>query len=294
MSEFKYTGEEVTVELVFNVARLLEANGIPCILINDCMHDIFGFDVAVTDIEFVIPDDLMDKAVDVLRAADFADDPIVPQGELKCRPFRALCERARGRDITRFEPIHWFHLAGEDAPDEFHPELCLHQKSDYFWNLPDLVLGPVNENDPHFMLATDRRLPGMMYYGRLNVDIPPIKVPRPARYVEAMMLLCARDAHTRDRGAQWALEIQLLRDLYFDRGCLDELLRMECFYPQFQVWWENLCEDDTMPANEEGYVTALRWMEEGYLPDTLFPWLCEEEDPFPGYNSPRAVITELA
>ncbi|GFF36989.1 hypothetical protein IFM51744_03311 [Aspergillus udagawae] len=72
MADFKFRGDyTANKELVCSISRLLNAHGIPCLLWGDLVFNLYGVPLQVSDFSFVIPDELIDEARNILEAAKF-------------------------------------------------------------------------------------------------------------------------------------------------------------------------------------------------------------------------------
>ncbi|RAL14548.1 uncharacterized protein BO97DRAFT_465051 [Aspergillus homomorphus CBS 101889] len=221
--EFKYTGQKLDEQLVSEVMELLAKNGIAAFLFGDMMLRFFGCEVTVRSINLSIPDEFMEKAVQVLRGADFYDGPIEPfeVEESDCYflvpasyPtgfFAHGCRYFEDTDLDHYawgawwRPTHVFHL--KPAPGKLgHIDIHLFDHSVSFWDLPAPTLV---EDARNYVLSSDRRLPKPVCFG---TNRHAIKMISPVRWVEALILLTYRDVHTCHRlfhGRVWPEDLYI-------------------------------------------------------------------------------------
>ncbi|PWY86386.1 hypothetical protein BO94DRAFT_80596 [Aspergillus sclerotioniger CBS 115572] len=200
MVEFKFEIVYYASPLIKSVTELLQKNGVPCMLIEGYMWALYHHSDG-TGIGLVIPDDQIYKAIVLLtkRGFQYTDKPkntrtSSPKDLYKDPNFEA-CEHLyieRGPDPT-----------GDDLDPGFH-DLALFKQSANFWTLPRILLKSPAKDDPYFMVADDPRLPRNDMWGDWkNPDIgavpPPVIVPSPPGFFEALMFLTARDYHIDSR-----------------------------------------------------------------------------------------------
>ncbi|KAF7163926.1 hypothetical protein CNMCM6106_000698 [Aspergillus hiratsukae] len=173
MSDFKFNGRKLDVDLIASIAKLLDTNGIPNVIPSQ-------------DFTFVIPDQHIDRAREVLIAANF----VSCQDE--CRLVQPVCNLP--------PPYAHFILDDKDQPrvvrDDMPPlgtwhsfRLELHKKSRLPWTLPDIPLGAPAPDDPNYMLVTDDRLEEYdpkLDLGRVPYTHYPVKMPTLPRYAESL------------------------------------------------------------------------------------------------------------
>ncbi|RDW81249.1 uncharacterized protein DSM5745_04806 [Aspergillus mulundensis] len=107
----------------------------------------------------------------------------------------------------------------------------LFRKSRLFWEFPDPPLGAPPKDDPYYMLTSDPRINERYpchVRGRQPEGYYPVKMPVPARYFEAMVLLRMRDVRARWLDGCWSVNILYLLDsdhillLNLDTGDINE------------------------------------------------------------------------
>ncbi|KAH1488104.1 hypothetical protein LV164_001544 [Aspergillus fumigatus] len=135
---------------------------------------------------FVIPDELIERAREVLLAANF----VACQEE--CRLLGRICGL----------PQCYAHFILDDQKPPFViPEstlqlgtwhmfrLELHKKSRLLWTLPDIPLGAPAPDDPNYILVIDDRLDEYdppMGLGRVRSTYYLVKIPTLSRYAESL------------------------------------------------------------------------------------------------------------
>ncbi|KAL4875095.1 hypothetical protein BJY04DRAFT_224401 [Aspergillus karnatakaensis] len=193
----------LTDHLESYVSRLLEEAGIPSFIWGEAYLGYLGSTTALFFSGWVIPDQHIDKAAEVLTKAGF---PPCTQGRSKCAHY---CE-ARLRPIPDYD----FHTDHKYPPVNKIPSagVCLFRKSRVFWTFPDPTLGPPPKDDPYYRLTTDPRVKQPTDYRSSlpppNPSLYPVKMAVVARYFEAIVLLNMRDFHQDDAQTNW--EVQLL------------------------------------------------------------------------------------
>ncbi|GFF32235.1 hypothetical protein IFM46972_03477 [Aspergillus udagawae] len=147
MADFKFRGDyTANKELVCSISRLLNAHGIPCLLWGDLVFNLYGVPLQVSDFSFVIPDELIDEARNILEAAKF---PVCHLGQTcpAIQPNRpAPPPYAHFNIKQKGDPRKWFRVE-------------LHRKSDLLWTAPEISACTPDGDHPHYMLANDARLP---------------------------------------------------------------------------------------------------------------------------------------
>ncbi|GIJ85081.1 hypothetical protein Asppvi_003936 [Aspergillus pseudoviridinutans] len=186
MSDFKFKGQKVDKDLVASIAKLLDANGIPNVMWGPYVLACYGVPLVLDDFAFVIPDQHIDRARDVLLAANF---PLCPQGD-DCHLLQPIC--------TLPHSYAHFILKDEAQPPRGHNgqtgfshpfRLELHKKSQLLWTLPDIPLGAPAPDDPNYMLVTGDRTDvydTRMQSGRVPYTHYPVKMPTLPRYAESL------------------------------------------------------------------------------------------------------------
>ncbi|RDW67343.1 uncharacterized protein DSM5745_09209 [Aspergillus mulundensis] len=194
------------------VAKLLDDAGIPNFIWGESVLATLGVDTATLFGGWVIPDEHIERAAQVLDQAKF---PPCTQGRNRCTIFYDLRPHP-------FPDYHWHtDLA---YPEERHlPYMTcgtfLYRKSRLFWAMPDPPLGPPAPNDKNYMLTCDPRIqqnrPDTLHIlGRgpapADKGLHPVKMPTPARYTEAMILLDLRDTCEPRACDHWSVELNYL------------------------------------------------------------------------------------
>ncbi|PYI12186.1 hypothetical protein BO78DRAFT_70208 [Aspergillus sclerotiicarbonarius CBS 121057] len=219
MAEYKYTGEQADVqgpELIGCVTQLLRDNQIPCILIGDFMWSLFHLPPTDYSIDFVIPDELMEKANRVLINAKFCGhQPLSTRDKCKAlKPWTAKQFR------VGFVPCYEFHLT--DGQQTGHYDLRLYRQSESFKDLPEFPLESPTESDPDFMVVTDPRLPiPADQNDRWNdsnslgprATLPPIIIASPRALAGALIHVATRDCPLGSPQKGWRGWVALLGTL---------------------------------------------------------------------------------
>ncbi|KAF7137075.1 hypothetical protein CNMCM5793_006963 [Aspergillus hiratsukae] len=193
MSDFKFDGQNLDVDLIASdvdliasIAKLLDTNGIPNVMWGPFVLACYGAPLVLQEFSFVIPDQHIDRAREVLLAANF-----VPCQD-ECRLVQPVCNLPH--------PYAHFILDDKDQPrvvrDDMPPlgiwhsfRLELHKKSRLLWTLPDIPLGAPAPDDPNYMLVTDDRLEEYdpkLHLGRVPYTHYPVKMPTLPRYAESL------------------------------------------------------------------------------------------------------------
>ncbi|PYH88213.1 hypothetical protein BO71DRAFT_445399 [Aspergillus ellipticus CBS 707.79] len=224
MSLFEERPLEAEHKLASKIAKILDDARIPNVIWSDIMNSILGitnFLYIQVVITFVVEDKDLNKAIAALKKAK-------------------LCKSSHGHCPFRFrrtEATPWpsYHCHASSALDA--PIISLVRKSESLWDLPSLPLQFPIRDDPNFMLSTDCRLPGDespgMGDGRFDESLYPVKTMIPARWIESLYLLEARDLPFRCQGRYWR---GLLDD--FERHSRELIpLSLLIFQPHFLPSW---------------------------------------------------------
>ncbi|PYH96479.1 hypothetical protein BO71DRAFT_428066 [Aspergillus ellipticus CBS 707.79] len=181
------------------VARSLDEAGVPSVFMLDGQLSAYGIDIVRMTSAWVIADELIERACEALRSADFC---VCEKGE-DCGGMKP------NLDFEDFAPAYHFHfpLRKDFFPEgnEWTETLELYRKSDVLPNLPDPELGPPTPDDPNYMLVSDPSLPVDeigIGGGRWPVGAYPIKIPRVPRFIEAMFQVILR--HNPDNHPMWS------------------------------------------------------------------------------------------
>ncbi|PKY04087.1 hypothetical protein P168DRAFT_281738 [Aspergillus campestris IBT 28561] len=299
MSDFKYIDQPLSYKLAMEVGELLRQAQIPHILWGEKMFDLLLLNSNVGTLDFVIPDHQMDNAIHVLRDAEFQDEIETLQNK-NCRWLKDKQESIRP---VQPWPSHWFHLDPEPACNDTycqshcgrsvrlylrcHADLVLHRKSDCLWSLPGFTLDDPHYDDPNYMLANDRRLPESEPgdLGRVSKPNCRLQILTPARYIESIITLRARDWLTTDQGEHWYKILLRIFNTHKNRPIPGRcaLLGPTLLREPFQKWW-TLFLKDVPPYDYDLVVAHLREIEAGFvelrealikdsdLPKTPFTW----------------------
>ncbi|KAL4928983.1 uncharacterized protein BDV17DRAFT_81009 [Aspergillus undulatus] len=180
---FKFTGQRLTHGLVSSISDLLNAAKIPNLLWGNYLLCTYGVPTIVDGVDFVVPDEQIDKSDSILSKADF----------LPCsRPSK--CPHA----TARFSPRPYAHL---HIDDEF--AVSLHRQSDVLVEIPDLK-SACDDSSSDTMYASDPRLPSYVIgRGEGRWDIPTsVRIPSVLRYCETLIYMNCRDYNT-DLDSYW-------------------------------------------------------------------------------------------
>ncbi|GAQ08704.1 hypothetical protein ALT_6025 [Aspergillus lentulus] len=186
MSDFKFDGHKIDVDLIASITKMLDANGIPNVMWGPYVLERYGADLWIQDLTFVIPDPHIDRAREILLAANF---PPCPEGD-DCHLVQPICRLPHSY-------AHFILDARGPEPHDhngktgfWHPfRLELHKKSRLLWALPDIPLGAPAPDDPNYMLVTDDRLDEynpISRTGRVPHTHYPVKMPTLPRYAESL------------------------------------------------------------------------------------------------------------
>ncbi|GIK00925.1 hypothetical protein Aspvir_004955 [Aspergillus viridinutans] len=186
MSDFKFNGQKVDVDLVASIAKLLDANGIPNVMWGPYVLARYGAPLVLSDFAFVIPDQHIERAREVLLAANF---PPCPLGD-DCQLIQPFCRLPHSYAHFILDDKGQPPRAHNGQTGYWHPfHLELHKKSQLLWTLPDIPLGAPAPDDPNYMLVTDDRLDEYnprVQLGRVPHTHYPVKMPTLPRYTESL------------------------------------------------------------------------------------------------------------
>jgi hypothetical protein len=183
---------------------------------------------------FVIPDQHIDRAREVLLAANFIS---CPQGD-DCHFVQPIFHHPHSYAHFILEEEAQQRRDHEGQAGFWHPvRLELHKKSRLLWTLPDIPLGAPAPDDPNYMLVTDDRLDEYgprMQLGRVPYTHYPIKIPTLPRYAESLAY-----GYLRNRGP--AGEGHSLRAGFFlyDLGYIAEYCKLDPadLEPRIRRFW---------------------------------------------------------
>ncbi|PLB49839.1 hypothetical protein P170DRAFT_510281 [Aspergillus steynii IBT 23096] len=174
-------------------AEWLEDAGVPAVLFWNGMKTAYTGEQAPSsppEIQFVVPDHLLDMAADALVRAGFK-----------------LCTRVNTCRLAAPQgqgPLPDEHFHNPSDPREM---LILLEQSNFLWAVPEFPLGPVKFDDPCFMNSDDSRLEASQRHLYANDDFP-YRILTPGCLLESLLHLAARD-----RGASWTYQRCWIREL---------------------------------------------------------------------------------
>ncbi|PYI16011.1 hypothetical protein BO86DRAFT_395284 [Aspergillus japonicus CBS 114.51] len=197
-------------KLLRDVGSLLDGNDIGSALFGETALAFMGVPIIPHCVAFMIPDQQIDQAVQVLREAQYPDckdldlfaaNPINFLSQIRCHALTG------GATRDRPIPDHHFHTDGRFPKD---PDDSRNQTRGVFLYRASKILGPgipmpsaqppLPEN-PYYMVTSDARLYCPLFLDRvmLNCWGPqstkayPVKMLHPARYAENLVYLMVRD-----------------------------------------------------------------------------------------------------
>ncbi|KAL2826315.1 hypothetical protein BDW59DRAFT_161154 [Aspergillus cavernicola] len=234
--------------LAVDVARILDEAGIPNVLWGWMAIALVGKDIGMREVDFVVPDEKVESATNVLAAAGFTVCMAPNCFE--------LCEdRLPENHLDHWEGLppeqrfmSWSHVNSVVAKDRRHPVaaahfhvntqypsseiLAVHRKSYILWKFPPLTLD-LPANDRNLMLSTDNRLTTRNGGTGPWIDLYPIKILTPCACAEALIYLRSRDyAHIKKLWRVW-------RSMLIVLSANDAEIRHQ-IQPSFRVVWESL------------------------------------------------------
>ncbi|GIK06747.1 hypothetical protein Aspvir_002397 [Aspergillus viridinutans] len=286
-AELRYPPEN-KVEMIFReypckVSRFLETHGIPNVLWGELVMNMFLIPVVPDGIYFIIPDEHIEKARDLLVAAGF------PPCQLGKYCGFDWPKSTHAIPYAHFNIIDCGPL-DYSKPEEYGPNprqwytLELYKKSEMLWGAPEIPLGPPPPNDPDYWTINDERLPEVnraFQQGRVVDADYPVKIPSPARYAEMLTLLFFRDNYPEEtfRGSYWDY---LLIDMHTVLQ-KHRLFEMKDLPPRTRSWFKILLEtpeERVYGDAEERFGEEMR--KSGEVPEKS-PWPSEQTMP-PGWR----------
>ncbi|KAF4239925.1 hypothetical protein CNMCM6805_005382 [Aspergillus fumigatiaffinis] len=265
--DFKFRGDPAAnKELVCSISRLLNVHGIPNLLWGDLVFNLYGVPLQVSDFSFVIPDDLIDKARNILEEAKF---PLCHLGQTcpAIQPNRpAPTQNAHFNIKQKGDPRKWFRVE-------------LHRKSDLLWTAPEIRACTPETDDPHCMLANDTRLPAYSpreLLGRMHPTDYPAKILTPTQYAEALAMLYYRDGVPGPtiRGEYWLdLQSELVQT---------GLVKLDELAPRIKRHYELVAKADMKEVHRYSEEVAGQMREEFEIPVRLLPIDTDAFDPVAG------------
>ncbi|KAK3294549.1 thioredoxin reductase [Chaetomium fimeti] len=172
-----------------SLATALNAAGIPCVLWGQYLLQVHGASTIVCAIDFVIPDESLEAAKEVIKTGHFSIPVYACADTMTC---------LSGNSPGRTHPHPSIHMHMDLGTTQ---SVGLYVQSETLWFLPPLsatLASPkTNPLPPYFALASDRTaLPtDEMTTGRgiFNSDETVVIVPKAHTMTEALMRIMARD-----------------------------------------------------------------------------------------------------
>lgn len=128
--------------------------------------------------------------------------------------------------------------------------IFLYRKSRLFWTFPDPPIGRPATDDRYYMLTSDPRIQiNDLARGRQSDLLYPVKMPVPARYLEAMYLLKLRDCEGSILYSHWCIEVDYMMDWVMPR---EVNLLLEDIDEPFREW-TRLSIDKKYQEQQGGY-----------------------------------------
>ena len=258
------------------------------------------------DIDFVVPDHLVDAAFQALKDAGFSDSKDPKDYVGSCTWHNLKKEELTS---TYPYPARWLHLHpnanGPDSPvsDEAyinylesrpHSDICLHPKSFALWALPDMTLEDPAPDDPNYMLANDPRLPEYRpSYGQGRFVEPDcrLQIPTPTRFTESLFLFMARERNMLDRGEFWLRYLCYIDEYVYKKSIDEDFLSPATMDKSLgRIWRANLRGGIPMREFNRKYIDRLRHnlIQKGVLPETAYPGCLKHDEVLPFMLKKRA------
>ncbi|PLB53542.1 hypothetical protein P170DRAFT_463197 [Aspergillus steynii IBT 23096] len=256
MAEVKFPTDDCP-ELESYVARLLDEAGVPNFIWGEAIISILGVPTQITSSSWAIPDSLIDTAAKVLDDAKF---PPCTQGREHCRVFNSMSTHP-------YPDYHWHtdHRYPTEPPT-FTTGVFLYRKSRLFWTFPEPPIGRPPPGDRFYMLTSDPRIRRLnpISRGPQSADpaVYPVKMPTPARYTEAMLLLTLRDLVGTHALMHWEIESGYMLG-WDDQKDGDRNLDVDELDEPFREWAKIML--DAQYGERIGDVVAYRWRHRTYV-----------------------------
>ncbi|OOF91937.1 hypothetical protein ASPCADRAFT_133989 [Aspergillus carbonarius ITEM 5010] len=144
-------------EFVSALALRFDHRRIPYVLVGQASRTLFGDFRKIRNFEFLIEDNFLDNAIDIIRTAGFPQGPISEDGVCFDEEDAPIpCPPVNG-------PGAFFHVL-ISGPNErgiygTHRHISLYKRSMFLPTLPLMYTSLPTTDDPHFLLANDSRLP---------------------------------------------------------------------------------------------------------------------------------------
>ncbi|GKZ27088.1 hypothetical protein AbraIFM66951_004457 [Aspergillus brasiliensis] len=171
----------IDYKLENTIAEALDRAGVPNLFCGHGLMSIYGLVQEQKSSTWVIPNFYIAQADDLLKAA----------GLHSCQ--RSYCEGYRPNKRP-FAPAYHYHVQPRVNRPHNHVVL-LYKIWDLFIELGPVPTRPPPVDDPDYMLVDDFRLPDYNDEDGTGSwkSIRPIKIPKPARFIDAMVLLMVRE-----------------------------------------------------------------------------------------------------
>ncbi|KAL3446174.1 hypothetical protein BJX65DRAFT_309164 [Aspergillus insuetus] len=184
---------KINYEFESHIPRLLDEAGVPNFMWGEPYLGSIGSSTAFFirhNLSFGVPGHLIDKAGEALAKAPFS-----------------YASRA-GTNVPH---------STRESPTRMTTTSTRTRKSRLFWEFPDPALGPPPPKRPVLQLVGDPRIKTDNHNVRDSrqpkpAGLYPVKMPVPARYTEAMILLQLRDSRGHGSLGQWQAELLYLLD----------------------------------------------------------------------------------
>ncbi|PWY77291.1 hypothetical protein BO94DRAFT_588624 [Aspergillus sclerotioniger CBS 115572] len=254
--------------LASEVSGILRHHEIPCMLIGDLLFRVLGYKGSNKHLDLAVEDFHLEQAIAILRDNGYDDS-----FHQKCT---TIDEERQKQYEAHMKPAHWFHLydrtpvhsyrlTGHDfsiplqSTAKEHVDLRLYRMSEYFWVLPNIPLAvDWVPNDRNYIQTDDPRLPVRAPhkepdFGAFPPHIPAVIMPSPARVIEAIIWLKARDSKLCCRGRCWNLMFAYVMYIGRKANYVDipppisgPLYDIDAFEQVFHEWWRSEMESQCM------------------------------------------------
>ncbi|KAL4886741.1 hypothetical protein BJY04DRAFT_213493 [Aspergillus karnatakaensis] len=209
------------------VATILNAARVPNLLFGWWAVALYGISMNFRDLDFIVPDSHLDRAVRALANAGFRHCQDANCLELKVNRFTenvpshtpvpvSLLARSMADNNNHEIADAHFHLEGQYT---HFTTLSLFKQSRVLWSLDNLTLDPIGNDHPTFMFTNNvQRVPPRTQNALSGTgpwtQIEPVKTLTHHALVEAFMRLLCREYNDRGyRRVQLAWDLMYLRSL---------------------------------------------------------------------------------